>query len=161
MKTAKVTKRKKLKARIPRLVRQESWRYKRVKESWRKPRGVTSRVRRRRRGWPRMVSVGYKTPDELRHLHPSGLREVNVHRVEDLERLDPKICVARIGHTVGERKRVAILSRARELQIRIVNPGPARREEAPILETPVAETPETSEGEVQPETSQERLQQEA
>jgi len=160
VKAPQVTKRKKLKARIPKLARQESWRYKRVKESWRRPMGVTNRIRRRRRGWPKMASVGYKTPDELRHLHPSGLREVNVHRVEDLERFDAKTCVARISHTVGEKKRVAIVNRAKELQIRIVNPRVARREEAPEVKEPLVEKPEAHEEQVQPNVMQEQPREE-
>lgn len=139
MKSRRVGERKRLKARIPKLLRQESWRYKRIKESWRRPRGVTNRTRRRRRGWPKRVSVGYKTPSKWRHLHPSGLREVNVDRVADLEGLDAKECVARISHTVGERKRVAIINRAKELQIRIVNPGAEGKGEAPEVEEPTIE----------------------
>jgi len=139
VKSRRVRERKKLKARIPKLFRQESWRYKRIKESWRRPRGVTNRTRRRRGGWPKRVSVGYKTPSEWRHLHPSGLREVNVDRVADLEKVDAKECVARINHTVGERKRVAIINRAKELQIRIVNPGAEGKEEAPEVEERIIE----------------------
>jgi len=129
VKNTKAAERKKLKDRIPKIVRQESWRYKRIGESWRKPTGVTNKMRRRQRGWPRSVSVGYKTAENLRHLHPSGVREKVVHRTADLEKVDPKNFAVRIGHTVGEKKRVAILDRARELQIRVLNPGISRREE--------------------------------
>jgi len=160
VKTRQVAKREKLKARIPKLVRQESWRYQRVKEAWRRPRGVTSRTRRRQRGWPKTVSVGYKTPNELRHLHPSGFREVNVDRVEDLEKLDAKTCVARISHTVGEKKRVAIINRAKELQIRIVNPRVTRREEAPEAKEPFIEEREAPEEQAQPDVTQEQLKEE-
>lgn len=160
MKTRQVTQRKKLKARIPKVVRQESWRYQRVKEAWRRPRGVTNKMRRRQRGWPKTVSAGYKTPNELRHLHPSGLREVNVNRVEDLERLDAKTYVARISHTVGEKKRVAIVNRAKELQIRIVNPRVTRREGAPEAKEPLIEAREAPEEQAQPDVTQEQLKEE-
>jgi len=43
----------------PKFKRQESWRYIRVKSSWRKPKGKSSRMRRRIKGWPKLVSVGY------------------------------------------------------------------------------------------------------
>jgi len=161
VKNSKVAKRKKLKARIPKLVRQESWRYKRVKVSWRRPTGVTNRMRRRRGGWPKTVSVGYKTQEELRHLHPSGFKEVNIYRPSDLGKLDPKTCVARIGHTVGERKRVAILDRARELQIRILNPRVARREEVPKVEEPPSEVSEAQVEKAKPEVAQEQPREEA
>jgi len=160
VKSRRVGMRKRLKARIPKLVRQESWRYNRVKESWRRPRGVTNKTRRRKRGWPKRVSVGYKTPNELRHLHPSGLREVRVDRVEDLERLDAKVCVARISHTVGEKKRVTIIDRAKELQIRIVNPGVKGKEEAPEVKEPIIEEREAAKEQVQSGVAEEQLKEE-
>jgi len=161
VRTRQIREREKLKERIPKLVRQESWRYKRVKEAWRRPTGVTNKMRRRQRGWPKAVSVGYKTPKQLRHLHPSGLREVSIDRAEDLERLDAKTCVARISHTVGERKRVAIVNRAKELQIRILNPGSAGKEEALKVEAPAVEESQAPAKKTQPEGTQGQVKEEA
>ncbi len=107
----------------PKFVREESWRYKRVKENWRSPRGKTSRVRRSKKGWPPVVKIGYARPKAIRGLHPSGLREVIVWRPQDLEKVDAKTQVARIAHTVGENKRVQILEQAKKTSIRILNPG--------------------------------------
>lgn len=153
MSTAKTEARKKLKARIPKIVRQESWRLKRIRENWRRPTGVSNKMRRRQRGWPKTVSIGYKTPSDLRHLHPSGLREVMVHRAADLEKLDPKTYIARIGHAVGDKKRVAIVDRARELEIKIANPGVSTREER-VEEEPAAKISEPKEEPAQPEVTQ-------
>ncbi|MEM4980318.1 MAG: 50S ribosomal protein L32e, partial [Candidatus Bathyarchaeia archaeon] len=109
-------------------LRQESWRYKRLETGWRKPKGKTSKMRRRLRGWPKLVKVGYKLPKEARGLHPSGSVEVLVRRPEDLQGLDPAKHVVRIAHTVGERKRVAIIQRSAELGLRVLN---LRRAEIP------------------------------
>lgn len=109
--------------RAVKFVRQESWRYARVDESWRKPRGVSSKMRRRMRGWPRIVSIGYGSPRIVRGLHPSGFREILVYREEDLEGLDPERDAVRIAHTVGMRKRKAILDKARKLGLKVLNPG--------------------------------------
>lgn len=133
----------------PRFVREESWRYKRVKESWRSPRGKTSRVRRSKKGWPRVVKIGYSRPTATKGLHPSGFREAMVWRVKDLENLDPKIQVARIAHTVGEKKRVQILEEAKKLNITVLNPGLKRTTEV-VPEvvpepTPAEPTPESKE----------------
>ena len=107
-----------------------------------------------------MASIGYKTPENLRHLHPSGLREVLVYRAPDLDKLDAKTCVARIGHTVGEKKRVAILDRARELEVKVLNPRVSRREEAVGAEEPITEAPEPPKGQTQAETSKQQTQEE-
>ena len=69
-----------------------------------------------------VVSIGYGAPAEARNLHPSGFKEVMVYNPTDLEKIDPKVQAARIGHSVGTRKRVAIEAKAEELGIRVLNP---------------------------------------
>ena len=119
---ALVAKRKEVAERRPKFVRQESWRYVRIHPEWRKPKGIDSKMRRQDKGWPTLVRVGYRGPVEARGLHPSGHIEVLVHRVRDLDGLVPGRDVARIGGTVGAKKRDAILIRATELGLRVVNP---------------------------------------
>ena len=119
---ALVAKRKEVSENRPAFVRQESWRYVRIHPEWRKPKGVDNKVRRQDKGWPALVRVGYRGPVEARGLHPSGHFEILVHRVSDLDGAVPGRDVARIGRTVGAKKREAILERATELGIRVVNP---------------------------------------
>jgi large subunit ribosomal protein L32e len=117
-----VAKRKEVAENRPAFVRQESWRYVRIHPEWRKPKGVDSKIRRQDKGWPALVRVGYRGPVESRGLHPSGHYEVLIHRTNDLDSLVPGRDVARIGGTVGAKKREKILERATELGIRVVNP---------------------------------------
>ena len=119
---ALVEKRKEVAQHRPRFVRQESWRYGRLRSMWRKPKGVDNKVRRQDKGAVALVRVGYRGPSASRGLHPSGHFEVLVHRVSDLQSLVPGRDVARVGSTVGARKRGAIVVRAKELGIRVVNP---------------------------------------
>jgi large subunit ribosomal protein L32e len=124
---ALVAKRKQLAARRPNFVRQESWRYVRIHPMWRKPKGVDNKMRRQDKGWPALVRVGYRGPIEGRGLHPSGQVEFLVQKPVDLEALVPGRDVARIGRTVGARKRDLILSRANELGLRVLNPTGLRK----------------------------------
>ena len=130
--------------RRPRFVREESWRYKRVKEAWRAPHGKTSRVRRSKKGWPAVVKIGYSRPRATKGLHPSGFKAVTIWRPVDLQALDPKLHVAMIAHTVGENKRVQILDEAKKANIRILNPG-LKKPAVPTEPTTTEETPETVE----------------
>jgi len=114
--------RERVKGKKPKFRRQESWRYKRVKENWRKPRGIDSKMRKKVKGWPRSPQVGYRGPKEARGLHPSGYVEVLVQNVDDIDQIDPKTQAARIARTVGARKRVEISARAKERGIYILNP---------------------------------------
>lgn len=117
-----VERRKEFARRRPRFIRQESWRFGRLRPMWRKPKGVDNKVRRQDKGAVVLVRVGYRGPRESRGLHPSGHYEILVHRTADLQALVPGRDVARMGSTVGARKRALILTRAKELGIRVVNP---------------------------------------
>ena len=109
-----------LKGKRPEFKRQESWRLKRLKPAWRRPRGLDSKMRTHRNGWPKSVNIGYRSPKSVRGLHPSGFEEVIVHNVKDLDEIKPHQA-ARISHTVGRRKRADIVERAEELKIYIFN----------------------------------------
>lgn len=119
--------REEIASRRPSFVRQECWRYKRVKPSWRKPKGIDSKMRLRVKGWPKIVKIGYRGPAAVRELHPSGFRDVLVYNASDLERLNPETDAARIAHTVGARKRMEILAKAKELGLKVLNPTGVKR----------------------------------
>jgi len=133
--------RARLKSKKPKFQRQESWRYKRVSQVWRRPDGVDSKMRRKVKGWPKSAEVGYRGPRKARSLHPSGYEEVLVRNVDDLAKVDPKTQAIRIAHTVGMKKRAEISLRAGERHVYILNPLP---EEKPSEEVAEAEEEETA-----------------
>src|SRR5690348_3893857 len=115
--------RKKVAGRRPRFVRQESWRYDRLAENWRKPKGKDNKMRKQKSGMPAIVKIGYRGPRVVRGLHPSGYTDNIIHNLIELAELDPKTDAARIAHTVGKRKRVEIIAKANQLGIKVLNPG--------------------------------------
>ncbi|MGQ9788309.1 MAG: 50S ribosomal protein L32e [Candidatus Hadarchaeaceae archaeon] len=117
------------KKRLPTFRRQEWFRFKRLGEKWRKPRGRDSKLRLRASGKGSLVSVGYRTPKVTRGIHPSGLAEVLVRNVFDLEKVNATKQAIRIASGVGRKKREQILKRAEELKIKVLNPG-AKKDEA-------------------------------
>ena len=129
-----VAKRAKEKRKKPKFRRQESWRYKRLKPNWRRPRGLDNKVRRKVKGWPSAPNSGYRGPKDSRGLHPSAHREIRVFNVDDLRNVDPERDAVRIAHAVGSRKRVEIIDKAKELGIHVLNPREFRELEEAATE---------------------------
>jgi large subunit ribosomal protein L32e len=113
--------RKKMKHKRPKFIRQESWRLKKLKPSWRCPRGIDNRARTKKKGHITLPSIGFKTPKKVRHLHASGFQEVIIHNMAELEQVDYRKQVAKIAHSIGRHKRVLLQDRADELNILILN----------------------------------------
>ncbi len=134
-----------------RFKRQESWRLRRVKENWRRPRGVTSRMRKEKSGWPALVKAGRGSPTATKGRHPRGLIERFVRNEADLEGLNPKIHIIRLSGRLGERRRLVLVERAKSLNVHIANPG--KEETRPVGEEPkeadAAPTVESQEPEIQ------------
>ena len=119
--TDALAKRAVISGRRPAFKRQEWFRYQKLGESWRRPKGIHSKMKRGLKRRPPVVDIGFRGPAEVRGLHPSGFEEVLVYNVEGLEGIDPKAQAVRIGGTVGTKKRIVIQERADELGIRVLN----------------------------------------
>lgn len=106
----------------PKFRRTEWFRYKRLSRSgWRKPHGMDNKQRRNFKYRGSLVRIGHGKVNAASGLHPSGFEEVMVHNSRDLDVIDAETQAARIGSTVGGRKREMIHSRADELGIRVLN----------------------------------------
>ena len=106
----------------PSFRRTEWFRYKRLSRSgWRKPHGMDNKQRRNYKYRGSLVRIGHGKVKAANGLHPSGFQEVMVHNSSDLDNMDAETQAARVGSTVGGRKREVIHSRADELGIRVLN----------------------------------------
>lgn len=123
--------RKKQKAKKPNFVQTDLHKKKRLKNTWRRPKGLHNKKRRHILGKGEMARVGYGSPVAVKGLHPSGFQDVLMSRVQDLDELDPSTQAVRIARTVGQRKRMDIVKKARSLGLKILNPP---TEMAPVEE---------------------------
>lgn len=114
--------RKKQKAKKPNFVQTDLHKKKRLKNTWRRPKGLHNKKRRHILGKGEMARVGYGSPVAVKGLHPSGFQDVLMSRVQDLDELDPSTQAVRIARTVGQRKRMDIVKKARSLGLKILNP---------------------------------------
>lgn len=129
------------KSKKPAFVRPESWRYDKLSPSWRRPRGLDNKVRRKIKGWPPAPSAGYRGPKAARGVHPSGYEEVIVHNVAEISKINAETQAVRIAHTVGKKKRVMIIAEARKLGVTVLN---AKEVKEPVKEETEAEPKETA-----------------
>ncbi len=112
--------RKRMKSRKPKFRYQDSHKFKRVKTSWRRPRGLQSKIRMHIRGHQKEVAVGYKSPALVRGLHGKGLAEVYVSTIKDLEGLKKTDGVL-VSGKVGTKRRLEILKACMEKGLTVLN----------------------------------------
>lgn len=106
----------------PRFIRQELYKLKRLKDKWRRPRGIDSKKHEGKRGKGKLPGIGYKNPESVRGINPLGYYPVLIHNTDELKNLNPKKEAAIISSSIGRRKRNEIIKSANKLRITILNP---------------------------------------
>lgn len=114
--------RKAMNQRRPRFMRMNVQGLVRLKDSWRRPRGLDNKIRIERGGYPAKVKVGYRNPRKARGLHPCGSIEVLVHSVKELAGLDPRKYCIRIAGELSKRSKAKIAEEAAKLKLKVLNP---------------------------------------
>merc|ERR1711893_290535 len=116
-----------VKKRTKKFIRHQSDRYDKLKQNWRKPKGIDNRVRRKFKGMYKMPNIGYGSNKKTKFMLPSGFKKFRIHNVKELEVLlmQNRTFCAEIGRTVSSKKRKLIVERANQLNIKLTN-GAAR-----------------------------------
>lgn len=88
------------------------------KRVWRNPTGRHNKLRENRRGYTQRVSIGYKNPENTKHMI-EGKKLVMANNVADLMKMgkDDMVIIANIG----KKKKIEIAKKARELKLSIYN----------------------------------------
>ena len=88
------------------------------KQVWRKPTGRDNKMREKRKGYPAVISVGYKKEKKLRGII-EGKELAIVKNIKELENVK-KNEIAVIG-SIGKKKKIEMAKKAREMKIQIHN----------------------------------------
>lgn len=112
--------RNRMKKKKPEFIKQDAYKKDKLKKNWRQPKGRHSKMRLKLKGHKFQPSMGYSSPRIVRGLTRQGLKEVNVHSLDDLNGIQKDEGVM-IGGTVGLRKKINILKKAKELKVTVLN----------------------------------------
>lgn len=105
-------------------VRHESYDYpNKLSASWRRPRGIDNRLRRRYRGQAKMAKIGFGSDNKTKHVHPNGFKKFVINNVQELEVLlmNNRTHAAEVAHNVSAQNRKDIVRRAAQLNVRLTN----------------------------------------
>ncbi|MAG18023.1 MAG: hypothetical protein CL944_00950 [Candidatus Diapherotrites archaeon] len=85
---------------------------------WRFPRGIDVKHEVSEGYNPK---EGFRTPKEIRDVHPSGYREFNVKTIQEINNVPDKHAI-RVASGLGRKKKLAIVDKAIEKGIKVLNP---------------------------------------
>jgi large subunit ribosomal protein L32e len=80
-------------------------------QKWRRPTGRDNKMREKRKGYPAVVSIGYKNAERK--------KQVVINNLSDLEKVGKKDLI--ILGKVGKKKKIEILGKAKEKGIQFSN----------------------------------------
>lgn len=105
-------------------LRQDSGRYSKLGKGrkklqrWRKPKGRHSKMREKRKSYPKVVSAGYKR-EKKEYGKINGINYELVYNLNELKKLKKNDGII-IGK-VGVKKKIDILKKAMEMELKILN----------------------------------------
>ncbi len=118
--------RKQIKSRKPHFARQDVLKKSRLDDTWRKPKGMHSKMRHHKKGYSAYVETGWGSPVEVKGLHKSGLKPVVVNNIGQVATIDAKTEGAVIASHVGNRLKVALIEALLKKNVKILNIKDAR-----------------------------------
>lgn len=104
----------------PDFVRQKYGKWPKLGRKWRRAKGKDSKMRVYFKGHRLMPTVGYGAPKKLKYLNRQGLQEKLVSSLKDLENVQKNEIIV-ISATLGERKKIVLLNKIKELKLKVVN----------------------------------------
>jgi len=112
--------REQIKNKKPTFLRQCAHKRGRLANKWRRPKGLHSKMRKKLKGYRKSPSPGYGSPNEVKGVHPSGLKQILVNSIKDLEKIESDSGII-LSSKIGLRKKIELVKEAIEKKIKILN----------------------------------------
>jgi len=107
---------KTMKAKRPNFLRTDAGHVKKLKDKYRRPRGLHNKLRLHRASHGYIPSPGYRVPRAVRNYTREGFKKKLIHSIKDLDHLK-KDEIAFLASSLGIRARVQILEKALQKKI--------------------------------------------
>jgi len=122
MSTEKLQLRKRIKRKKPRFLRQDTHKKSKLANNlrWKKPRGLHSKMRLGKKGYKTGVEVGWGSPKEVKGKNSKGEEEIMIRNIKELEKVDKEKSIV-LSSTIGNKKRVEILKKIKEQNLKVSN----------------------------------------
>lgn len=111
--------RNRMKKKKPKFVRTDANVMKQFK-SWRKPIGIHNKRRLSKKGHQSNVSIGYRSPIEVRGLTKIGLKPVIVNNLNDIKKITKEHTII-LSSSLGLKNKIQILEKIKVLNLHISN----------------------------------------
>jgi len=108
------------KSKKPEFERQDSNKYFGFKGTWRRPRGIHSKLRKNLRGHKAKPEIGYASPRSVKGLTHNGLKPIVVNNIKQLESLTKENSVI-LANSLGLKNRLILLNKIKEKGLIVFN----------------------------------------
>jgi large subunit ribosomal protein L32e len=107
----------------PKFVRPNLSQKRRVKDKWRKPRGIDNKQRHKYKWAGAIVNKGYRGDAKIRGTHPLGKKEFMIRGISDLEKNKGGLqnFVIRLSGTLSKHSKEKIRLKAAEMKLVVLN----------------------------------------
>jgi large subunit ribosomal protein L32e len=110
---------KKINKKRPNFIREGSQNSVRIGKKWRKPRGLHSKMRHQAAGHRARVKTGFMSPSKTRNLDKDGFCLVLVDKIDQIDKLDPKVHKLILSSKLGKKKLLVFLEKSHEKGFKI------------------------------------------
>lgn len=111
---------KKIKAKNPKFKRQDYHKWNRLGATYRKGKGMHSKMRHKKKGVLKYVQSGYRTPAAIRNYTKHGFKNITIATIAQLEKVNPKDEAITISK-VGMKRRMELVAEATKRKIKVLN----------------------------------------
>lgn len=104
----------------PNFIRQDSNKYN-FQSGWRKPRGLHSKIRLRKKGHSKVPNRGYGSPKTTKGLDKFNLKPVLISNINEIKNINKDFNSVILSSKVGNKNKLALLEECKKLNIHILN----------------------------------------